>query len=234
MADAKKAEAPADGAKGGSKKKLIIIVAAVLALLIAGGGGGYFYMQKQKETAELVKKKKKKAKPSGEEAEGDEEAADGEDPDAEDGEVADEGGDAEHSEDAEEETADEEGEEEEATADEEGGEQGEGAYLPLAPAFVVNFQPGPKGEKPRAKFLSVEIEALPASPSLAEKIKVHMPAIRNAVILHLSRQTYDTLITPQGKEALRKEVLAEIQKVLKKTIKKKGITEIYFTSFVMQ
>ncbi|MCG3143574.1 MAG: hypothetical protein HONDAALG_00923 [Gammaproteobacteria bacterium] len=98
----------------------------------------------------------------------------------------------------------------------------------------MNFQPGASGEKPKAKFLSVEIEAVPSSAELAEKIKTHMPAIRNAVILHLSRQTYETLITPEGKEALRHDVLLEIQKVLKKTIRKKGVREIYFTSFVMQ
>ncbi|MCG3203277.1 MAG: hypothetical protein NFCOHLIN_03218 [Gammaproteobacteria bacterium] len=242
MTEAKKDDAPAQGGKGG-KKKMIIVIAAILAVLITGAGGGYFYMQKQKETAEQTKKKKKKAKAAAEEeAAGDEEVADEEavETDGTDGEATGEETDAADAETGggeEEAAADEESTgEEEAAAEEEGGEEGEEetAYLPLAPAFVVNFQPGAGGEKPKAKFLSVEIEAVPSSAELAERIKTHMPAIRNAVILLLSRQTYETLITPEGKEALRNEVLLEIQKVLKKTIRKKGIREIYFTSFVMQ
>jgi flagellar basal body-associated protein FliL len=243
MADEKKAEG-AEGAKGGKKKLMIIIIAAVLAL--AGGGGGYFYMQKQKEAAELAKKKKKKKKAAEEEAAAeDEEAGDG---DAEHGDEADaehdaeggeehadeESGDEEHAEDEEE----EEEHEEEAAAEGGGGEHGgggESAYLPLAPAFVVNFRPGPNGEKPRAKFMSVEIEVLPASPAVGEKIKGNMPLVRNAVIMLLSEKTYDELVTPEGKEELRKEMIAKMQAVLKKpTKKKKSIKDIFFTSFVMQ
>ena len=219
MSDEKK---PQENAKGGSRKKLIIIIAAIVALLAAGGGGSFFYMQKQKEAAAHAKQKKAKAA-----KDEDEEVAEGEET-AEGEEVAE--GEEEVSHDQEgAEVAEEEG------GEEEGGEHDEdGGYLPLAPAFVVNFQPSANGQKPRAKFLSVEIEALPANPALGEKIKAHMPAVRNAVIMHLSRQKYETLITPEGKEKLRGEVLAEIQKALKKRIKKKGVTEIYFTSFVMQ
>lgn len=247
MADEKKAEG-AEGAKGGKKKLMIIIIAAVLAL--AGGGGGYFYMQKQKEAAELAKKKKKKKKAAEEEAAAeDEEAGDGdaEHGDEADAEHGDEGGDegadaeAEDEEGGDEEHAEEEGGEEEEAAAEEGGggEHGEGggesAYLPLAPAFVVNFRPGPNGEKPRAKFMSVEIEVLPASPAIGEKIKGNMPLVRNAVIMLLSEKTYDELVTPEGKEELRKEMIAKMQAVLKKpTKKKKSIKDIFFTSFVMQ
>jgi flagellar basal body-associated protein FliL len=215
-------------------------------LALAGGGGGYFYMQKQKEAAELAKKKKKKKKAAEEEAAAeDEEAGDG---DAEHGDEADaehdaeggeehadeESGDEEHAEDEEE----EEEHEEEAAAEGGGGEHGgggESAYLPLAPAFVVNFRPGPNGEKPRAKFMSVEIEVLPASPAVGEKIKGNMPLVRNAVIMLLSEKTYDELVTPEGKEELRKEMIAKMQAVLKKpTKKKKSIKDIFFTSFVMQ
>lgn len=127
-----------------------------------------------------------------------------------------------------------EGEQAEGHGEGEGGEYAEVAYLSLAPAFVVNFQPGPAGEKPKAKFLSVEIDAVVADAAAVEPIKEHMPAVRNSVIMLLSRQTYDELIKPEGKEKLRGEVLDEIRKILKKTLGKEGIREVYFTSFVMQ
>lgn len=105
------------------------------------------------------------------------------------------------------------------------------AYLPLAPAFVVNFQPA---QKVKARFLSVEIEAMPTDAEARESIAMHMPAVRNAVILHLSKQNYDTLVTPEGKEQLRAEVLAEIQQVMSRTAQRTSVRDIYFTSFVMQ
>lgn len=114
------------------------------------------------------------------------------------------------------------------------GAEEEGAYaeyLPLAPAFVVNFQPAPKVT---ARFLSVEIEAMPTDAEARERIAMHMPAVRNAVILHLSKKNYDTLITPEGKEQLRAEVLAEIQQVMSRTAQRTSVKDIYFTSFVMQ
>ena len=104
-------------------------------------------------------------------------------------------------------------------------------YMSFAPAFVVNFQPA---EKVRARFLSVEIDAVADDKDMIDQIKLNMPAVRNGIIMLLSRQTYADLIKPEGKEKLRGEILAEVQKTLKDTTGKPGVKNIYFTSFVMQ
>ena len=104
-------------------------------------------------------------------------------------------------------------------------------YMSFAPPFVVNFQPA---EKVRARFLSVELDAVAEDSEMIDQIKLNMPAVRNAIIMLLSRQTYADLIKPEGKEKLRGEILAEVQKTLKDTTGKTGVKNVYFTSFVMQ
>jgi flagellar FliL protein len=196
----------AEGAKPSGNKK-VIIIAVVAALVAVGAAVGVTLMLTGKDKGKADKEAAAQTEEGGGEAAAEGEGGHGEG-DAKEGEDGGEGG--------------------------EGGERAKVAYLSLAPAFVVNFQPGPAGEKPKAKFLSVEIDVVVGDPTAVEPIKEHMPALRNSVIMLLSRQTYDELIKPEGKEKLRTDVLDEIQKTLKKAMGKKAVKEVFFTSFVMQ
>jgi flagellar protein FliL len=105
----------------------------------------------------------------------------------------------------------------------------EAHYFSLDPPFVVNFT-----GKSRARFLQVSIEGLTRDISVKEDITKHFPQVRNNLVLLLSSKTYDELNNQEGKAALRKQVLKEIQKVLEAETGKEGIEEVFFTSFVMQ
>ena len=53
----------------------------------------------------------------------------------------------------------------------------------------------------------------------------------------LSKQVYEQLVTAEGKDKLRTDALAEVQGVLAKVAGKKvakGVTDLYFSSLVMQ
>ncbi|MFQ5659276.1 MAG: flagellar basal body-associated protein FliL [Gammaproteobacteria bacterium] len=102
-------------------------------------------------------------------------------------------------------------------------------YFSLNPPFVVNFI-----GKGQARFLQVNISGLTRDASVKEEITLHLPHIRNNIVLLLSGKTYDDLITTEGKEALRKEVLTEVKKILRDETGKDEIEDIFFTSFVMQ
>jgi flagellar protein FliL len=102
-------------------------------------------------------------------------------------------------------------------------------YFSLNPPFVVNFV-----GKGRAKFLQVNIDGLTRNPSVKEDITTHLPHIRNNVVFLLSSKRYDDLITPEGKEELRKQVLEEIRNILTQETGNGDVEDIYFTSFVMQ
>lgn len=102
-------------------------------------------------------------------------------------------------------------------------------YFSFNPPFVVNFV-----GKSRAKFLQVTIDGLTRDPLIKEDITTHLPQIRNNIVLLLSSKTYDELIAPDGKEKLRKEVLKEVKKILRKETGKDEVENVFFTSFVMQ
>lgn len=113
--------------------------------------------------------------------------------------------------------------------------EGEGApahpavYIPLAPEFVVNF----RDKNNRPKFLKAELSVATKDPAVEEAIKLHMPAIRNSLILLLSRQIYDDLMPNEGKEKLRAEALAAVQGVLEAQTGKPGIDDLFFATLVM-
>lgn len=111
----------------------------------------------------------------------------------------------------------------------EDGKKGAANYLPLSPAFVVNINEGDASH-----FLQVEVELAARSPAVVEALKLHNAQIRNALLMLLGAQTSADVASREGKEALQKKVLDEIQRILTKETGKPGVEAVYFTSFVMQ
>lgn len=105
----------------------------------------------------------------------------------------------------------------------------EAVYFSLDPRFVVNFV-----GKSRARFLQVQIDGVTRDPMIKEDVTLHLPKIRNNILMLLSSKTYDDLSNPEGKEQLRQEVLTEIQSIIKEESGHEGVEDIFFTSFVMQ
>ena len=105
----------------------------------------------------------------------------------------------------------------------------EAVYVPIDPAFTVNFRGGAG-----ARYLQVAVEAMTREPDVEAQIKRHMPVIRNDLTLLFSSKSARDLSTIEGKETLRAETLASIQKVLETETGKPGVEAVYFTSFVMQ
>lgn len=116
----------------------------------------------------------------------------------------------------------EEGEDEEAS-------DGPAVYIPLDPAFVVNFASGGQ-----ARFLQITVEVMTRDAAVEAQVKTHTPVIRNNLVLLFSSQTYEDVSTLEGKEALREEALSVVQGILEEESGDPGVEAVYFTSFVMQ
>jgi len=78
------------------------------------------------------------------------------------------------------------------------------------------------------------VQVMTRDPEVAQAIEAHMPVIRNNLVMLFSGQKYEEVATREGKERLRQQTLAEIQKVLEERIGKPGVEDVYFTAFVMQ
>ncbi len=102
-------------------------------------------------------------------------------------------------------------------------------YYKFDPPFVVNFQ----GQSV-SRFLQVTIELMTYNQETVTAIEQNMPVIKNNIVFLLSSVNYEQISTVEGKQKLRADTLAEIQKVLKEKTGKAGVEEVYFTSIVMQ
>lgn len=107
--------------------------------------------------------------------------------------------------------------------------KGPAIYLPMQPAFVVNLE-----DTEAMRYMQVDLEVMARNPKAIEDAKMHMPRIRNSLLLLFGQQHAFDLSSRAGKEALQSKALAEIQRVLKEETGSPGIEAVYFSSFVIQ
>ncbi len=125
--------------------------------------------------------------------------------------------------------AKEEGHDKEAEHGAEGEHAAAASYVDLKPPFIVNFQAGGK-----TRYLQLELSLMTMDPVATEQMNVHLPLIRNTILMVLNQQDIGDLQTPEGKEALRAAILEKVRALLEKEIKKPVVEQVFFTGFVMQ
>jgi len=102
-------------------------------------------------------------------------------------------------------------------------------YVSLDPAFVATFH-----GSPTAQFVQFDLEVAVTGKHVEEALKTHAAAIRNGLVMLLSSQDPDALLTQEGKEHLRVRIRDEIRAMLEELIAEPGVIDAYFTSFLMQ
>lgn len=99
----------------------------------------------------------------------------------------------------------------------------------MAPAFVANFN-----LNGRQRYMQVSITMLARNQADLDALKVHMPVIRNNLVMLFSGQDFATLASPVGQEMLRQKATASVQEVAQKELGKVVIEQLLFTNFVLQ
>ncbi|XLX38831.1 flagellar basal body-associated protein FliL [Ectopseudomonas mendocina] len=102
-------------------------------------------------------------------------------------------------------------------------------YQDLMPAFVVNFN-----HQNRTRYLQVSMALMSRDAAGMEKLKVHMPVLRNRLVMLLSGQDFAALQTPLGKEMLLQQALASVQELAQKETGSTVVEQVLFTNFVLQ
>ena len=102
-------------------------------------------------------------------------------------------------------------------------------YEPMAPAFVVNFN-----ANGRQRYMQVSVTLQARDPADLKALMVHIPVIRNNLVMLFSGQAFDDLATPVGQEILRQKTTASVQEVAQKELGKVVIDQALFTNFVLQ
>jgi len=103
-------------------------------------------------------------------------------------------------------------------------------YEALTPAFVVNFN-----QNGRQRYMQVSITLQARNQTDLDALKVHMPVIRNNLVMMFSGQGFDTLAgSPVGQEMLRQKATVVVQEVAQKEVGKPVVDQLLFTNFVLQ
>jgi len=102
-------------------------------------------------------------------------------------------------------------------------------FLALDPPFIVNFQ-----DTVATRFLQISVQLMAHDQKALDAAKASEPAVRNALVMLFSSQEAKALASREGKEKLRADTLAEIQKIVGERAKGATLEAVYFTSFVMQ
>ena len=121
------------------------------------------------------------------------------------------GDDAEHEEEAEE-------------PEEEGEEKG---IVPMAP-FVVNL-----ADAGSSRFLRVTLALVVKSEDVAKELEenaVETAQIRSGILELLSQQQSDMLVTPEGKDELKKAIAERVRAAVRKV----KVSDVLFSEFVIQ
>ena len=82
-------------------------------------------------------------------------------------------------------------------------------YLKMDPQLVVNFDASSE-----VKFLALDIEFMARDQAVLDDVQRNMPKIRNNLLMLIGNRDYKTLMSREGKDALRLEALDETKRVL--------------------
>ncbi len=80
------------------------------------------------------------------------------------------------------------------------------------------------------RYLRVTMELELSTPEVLEEITKKLPQLRDTILMVLPSKQYTEISTTEGKIALRDELIAKINALLKKGT----VTTIFFTEFVVQ
>lgn len=216
-----KAEAP-EGAKPKKKKGIVKLLAIVVALLalVGGGvgaglyaassgliGGGHDKEAEDPNTPKLVPKSEEK-RADAEGAEGAKSGGGGE----HGGEEAEDGDEGDHL----------------PTPKGRGGDDYASNYFTLEKEFTSNL-------KESTHFIQVGIAvSTPYDDRVIGNLKTHEIAVRSAILMTLGNTDEEAVFTQDGKEALQQQLAQAINRVLKQKEGFGGISNVYFTNFVVQ
>lgn len=100
-------------------------------------------------------------------------------------------------------------------------------YLELSPSFVANFQAN------KIRYLKADVTLKIQDGATAEAVRRHQPYIRNNLVMLFSRQSEESLQSPEGRQHLKEEALQEVINALQAESEPTDVQEVLFTSFIV-
>jgi flagellar FliL protein len=102
-------------------------------------------------------------------------------------------------------------------------------YYELKPPFIVAMNVDGK-----QRYMQIYASVMARDQATLDTLDMHMPLIRNKMIMLYSSQDFEAVQTLEGKEQLRLKSKEVIQEVLAQEAEGAEIEQVLFTNFVMQ
>ncbi len=109
-----------------------------------------------------------------------------------------------------------------------GGDKYASNYYPMEKEFTSNLQDS-------VHFIQVGVAvSTPYDDRVLDNIKTHEIAIRSAILLSLGETSEDEVFTADGKKAIQARLVKAINAVLQEKEGFGGVSNVYFTNFIVQ
>jgi flagellar FliL protein len=112
------------------------------------------------------------------------------------------------------------------------GEQAESSapeFYQVRPSIVITLP-----ASGRTRYVSLDIDLMTHTKSSVKTLEAYAPLIKSNLIDLLSKQTFDEMITEEGKKNLRKQALTLLQTLMNEQAGDPIIEQVLFTSFIVQ
>ncbi len=104
-------------------------------------------------------------------------------------------------------------------------------YVELKPSFVTNFGVSDSG---RLRYIKADVTVRVSNKDAEYAARYHLPALRNSLVMLLSRQDESTVSSSSGRETIKVEALQELREILEREEGEGHIDDVMFTNFVVQ
>jgi len=118
-----------------------------------------------------------------------------------------------------------------AQAAESAAAEGTARYFLLEPTFVANFGHAANG---RLQYLKADVTLRISTDEAEAALKHHSPYLRNSLVLLFSRQDDYAVVSPEGREQLRRDALEAVRAILVQEEGKPYVEDLVFSNFVVQ
>jgi flagellar FliL protein len=106
----------------------------------------------------------------------------------------------------------------------------ESIYISLGSPLVLNLS----SKRSRNTYLQLSADVLVTDSNSEELVKTHIPAIRHQLIVLLSEQPAKDMKSSSKRETIRKTATAQIQELMTELADNKDISDVLFSSFLVQ
>lgn len=102
------------------------------------------------------------------------------------------------------------------------------------PPVYIKLEPFTVRLADQESYLQTEIQLKAEDPELVEKMKVHLPEVRDAILRTLSSKTGEELSEQDGQDKLAADILDKVHEVLGIKTKSEGVKKVLFVAFIIQ